>query len=59
MHDNGQGISPDNVAGTGLVSITERASELGGTATVLPASDGGTVVSANIPLNHAKAHHEP
>ena len=38
VHDNGQGISADATPGTGLASINERASELGGTARVRPST---------------------
>ncbi len=51
VHDNGQGIPADSTPGTGLNSITERASELGGSASVQPAPGGGTVVTASIPLH--------
>ena len=34
MHDDGQGILPDAIPGPGLASISERASELGGSASV-------------------------
>lgn len=51
VHDNGQGILVDSTSGTGLTSISERACELGGTASVQPARDGGTVVTATIPLH--------
>ena len=48
--DDGRGIAPDRVAGVGLVSLRERAAELGGTTTITSPPDGGTVVRARLPL---------
>ncbi|HWJ08017.1 MAG TPA: GAF domain-containing sensor histidine kinase [Nocardioides sp.] len=48
--DDGVGIDPGRVAGVGLSSLRERAAELGGTTTVTSPPDGGTVVSARLPL---------
>jgi signal transduction histidine kinase len=42
-------------AGVGLVSMTDRATELGGTLDVEPAPDGGTRVRAVLPLPGADA----
>ncbi len=58
VHDNGRGILPDAIRGTGLASISERASELGGRASVRPAPGGGTVVTATIPLHPMELSHE-
>lgn len=58
VHDNGQGISDDATAGTGLTSITERASELGGTANIHSAVCGGTVVTATIPIEPTESTDE-
>jgi signal transduction histidine kinase len=48
--DDGSGISPDVVAGVGLVSLRERARELGGRCLVTPGPTGGTRVRAELPL---------
>ena len=48
--DDGRGIPPDAQAGVGLVSLRERASELGGTASVRCPDGGGTVVTARLPV---------
>lgn len=50
LADNGVGIDPGRQAGVGLVSIRERAAELGGRADVSCPDGGGTVVSARLPL---------
>ncbi|GEL23046.1 hypothetical protein PSU4_20000 [Pseudonocardia sulfidoxydans NBRC 16205] len=51
--DDGRGIPADAAEGVGLVTMRERAEELGGRCTVGPAPDGGTVVSALLPLRPA------
>ncbi|TWG95084.1 histidine kinase/DNA gyrase B/HSP90-like ATPase [Nocardioides sp. J9] len=48
--DDGVGIAPDRTAGVGLSSLRERAAELGGSTTITSPPDGGTVVSARLPL---------
>ena len=47
--DDGIGIAPDATAGVGLVSLRERAAELGGSCTVECPARGGTVVRAVLP----------
>ncbi|MGR6965074.1 sensor histidine kinase [Geodermatophilus sp. URMC 61] len=47
--DDGVGIAPGAPAGVGLVSLRERAAELGGRSTVECPSTGGTVVRAVLP----------
>ena len=47
--DDGVGIPPDAPAGVGLVSLRERAAELGGSCTVECPPGGGTVVRAVLP----------
>jgi len=49
--DDGLGISPQAPAGVGLVSLRERAAELGGRCTVTCPADGGTVVRAVLPAD--------
>jgi signal transduction histidine kinase len=48
--DDGVGIDPSAPAGVGLVSLRERAAELGGTVSVVCPPTGGTVVTAVLPL---------
>ena len=47
--DDGRGISSDRTAGVGLLSLRERAAELGGHAVVSCPGAGGTVVRAVLP----------
>ena len=49
--DDGVGIPPDVQAGVGLVSLRERAAELGGRTEVSCPASGGTVVRAWLPLS--------
>jgi signal transduction histidine kinase len=49
--DDGRGIAPDAPAGVGLVSLRERAAELGGRCTVECPASGGTVVRAVLPAD--------
>jgi two-component system, NarL family, sensor kinase len=48
--DDGGGFAPDAVAGVGLMSMRERAEELGGTVEVGARPGGGTRVAARLPL---------
>jgi signal transduction histidine kinase len=48
--DDGHGMPPGWQPGTGITSIRERASELGGTCTLAVATGGGTVVRAQLPV---------
>jgi signal transduction histidine kinase len=50
VEDDGVGFGPDVPAGVGLVSMRERATELGGTCTVKAEPGGGTRVTAALPL---------
>jgi signal transduction histidine kinase len=49
--DDGVGIAPGAQAGVGLVSLRERAAELGGRCTVECPAGGGTVVRAVLPAD--------
>ena len=49
--DDGRGIAPGAPAGVGLVSLRERAAELGGRCSVRCPADGGTVVRAVLPAD--------
>ncbi|WP_409329203.1 sensor histidine kinase [Trujillonella humicola] len=48
--DDGVGIDPAAPAGVGLVSLRERAAELGGRCSVTCPPEGGTVVRAELPV---------
>jgi signal transduction histidine kinase len=52
--DDGRGIGADAEAGVGLVSLRERAAELGGRSEVTCPDDGGTMVRAWLPLRSEK-----
>ena len=47
--DDGRGIGPDVTAGVGLLSLRERAEELGGRCEVVCPARGGTTVRAVLP----------
>jgi signal transduction histidine kinase len=49
--DDGVGIGDRHTAGVGLISMCERAIELGGTCVIEPAPNGGTRVQACLPLS--------
>jgi signal transduction histidine kinase len=48
--DDGVGLAPNRRVGVGLVSMRERAEELGGTCEVVATPGGGTRVRAKLPL---------
>ncbi|WP_169949677.1 histidine kinase [Microbispora sp. H11081] len=48
--DDGVGLAPRTVAGVGLVSLRERAAELGGSCTVTAVEPAGTRVRARLPI---------
>jgi signal transduction histidine kinase len=48
--DDGQGIPPNHPLGIGLTSMRERAAELGGACVVEAGPNGGTRVTARLPL---------
>ena len=50
VSDNGVGMPPRPRAGVGLVSMRERASEVGGRLDVTDTPGGGTTVVATLPL---------
>jgi signal transduction histidine kinase len=47
--DDGRGVDPDSPMGIGLLSMEERAGELGGSCRVLARPGGGTLVRAVLP----------
>jgi signal transduction histidine kinase len=51
VSDDGHGIPDEVVAGVGMLSLRERAAELGGSASVECPPGGGTVVRAMLPFN--------
>ncbi|WP_203752312.1 sensor histidine kinase [Cellulomonas chitinilytica] len=51
VSDDGRGIAPDRQAGVGLLSLRERAEELGGLSEVTCPPEGGTRVRAWLPLS--------
>ncbi len=51
--DDGVGVPADVQVGIGLVSLRERAAELGGTSEVICPAAGGTVVRARLPLRRS------
>jgi two-component system, NarL family, sensor kinase len=51
--DDGRGIGPDVTAGVGLLSLRERAEELGGRCEVQCPESGGTTVRAVLPYGTA------
>ena len=51
VSDDGHGIPDEVVAGVGMLSLRERAAELGGSASVECPPTGGTVVRAVLPFN--------
>lgn len=50
IRDNGLGLSPERRVGVGLVSMRERAEELGGTCTITSAPGEGVRILAILPL---------
>jgi two-component system, NarL family, sensor kinase len=50
VRDSGAGLPPDYRAGVGILSMRERAAELGGVCTIEAVDPHGTVLRASIPL---------
>jgi signal transduction histidine kinase len=57
--DDGVGIPPGTPSGVGLVSLRERAAELGGRCFIECPPAGGTVVRAHLPLSSATPVADP
>lgn len=53
VEDDGRGLPPDHLAGVGLTSMRERATELGGTCQIERRPIRGTRVHAHLPLGAA------
>jgi signal transduction histidine kinase len=50
VSDDGRGIAPDVRPGGGMSNLRRRAQRLAGTTTVRPGTDGGTVLSWQVPV---------
>ncbi|MBB2911950.1 signal transduction histidine kinase [Streptosporangium becharense] len=50
IRDDGHGLPEESRSGIGLLSMRERAAELGGSCVIEPAPGGGTVVEAVLPI---------
>jgi two-component system, NarL family, sensor kinase len=50
VEDDGKGIRDEDRAGVGMISMRERAEELGGWCTVESVEGGGTLVRALLPF---------
>ncbi|WP_202841839.1 ATP-binding protein [Luteimonas saliphila] len=50
VSDDGRGVDPDRPGGLGLLTMRERATQLGGSVTIAPRAGGGTVVRAMLPM---------
>ncbi|TYT26345.1 hypothetical protein FZO89_08770 [Luteimonas viscosa] len=50
VSDDGRGIDPARPGGLGLLTMRERAAQLGGSVTIAPRPGGGTVVRATLPI---------
>jgi signal transduction histidine kinase len=50
IEDNGNGLPPRSQAGVGILSMRERAAELGGWCSVETHPAGGTIVRAHLPV---------
>ena len=59
IEDDGAGLEPGRAPGLGLVTMRERAQQLGGTLQVHGVPGQGTTVEAVLPLRPATSPHEP
>ena len=50
VSDDGRGIAPDTLAGVGLTSMRERATELGGRFEIARPPAGGTQLRVQLPM---------
>jgi signal transduction histidine kinase len=55
VEDDGRGFDPSQTHGLGLVTMRERAEQLGGTLAVTRGARGGTCVRARLPMGDADA----
>ena len=55
VRDDGQGMGSSNGTGHGLVGIRERVKIYGGQMTAGPATDGGFVLTARLPVERSRA----
>jgi signal transduction histidine kinase len=56
LDDDGVGLPSDLRAGIGLLSMRERAEELGGACRIERLPEGGTRVIARLPIDQGEAH---
>ncbi|MEZ4523534.1 MAG: histidine kinase [Thermomicrobiales bacterium] len=56
IEDNGVGIAANHVSGVGMLSIRERAEELGGRCAIETPEGGGTRVNVRLPLGKQQPH---
>lgn len=59
IEDNGCGLAPGRNVGVGLISMHERADELGGTCEVRQISTGGTCVQVRLPTRLSELSEKP
>jgi signal transduction histidine kinase len=50
VSDDGRGVDPARPGGLGLLTMRERATQLGGSVSITPRTGGGTVVHAMLPV---------
>jgi signal transduction histidine kinase len=50
IEDDGCGLRPDGLAGVGLTSMRERATELGGLLEIIRPAGGGTRIRVQVPI---------
>ncbi len=55
VHDNGRRVTDQNITGYGLIGMAERARLLGGTFNAGPATGGGWLVVAELPMDSVTA----
>lgn len=54
VDDNGGGFEPTRLQGLGMVTMRERAQQLGGTLQVGPGASGGTCIRVRLPMRCAR-----
>ncbi|UCF26781.1 MAG: sensor histidine kinase, partial [Chloroflexota bacterium] len=53
VSDNGNGLPENLIPGVGIRSMRDRAAELGGTFSIKSSAEGGTQITARLPLHPA------
>jgi len=59
IEDDGDGIPPQFRAGVGILSMRERAEELGGRCTIRSSASGGTLVTVELPSTNTAGSVRP